>query len=830
LDKRFVHLTLLLDQGEETQGPRWAAQARQFQDLREVLAAAPDPALVLLGPPGSGKSTLLRHFELDNALTVLAASAAADPTHGPVTFFISLNGYGTQRDAPPPRPLDWLGERWAAENPDLPPLDTLLRQRRVTLLLDALNEMPQAGPEPLRCWKAFLADLTRRHPGNRAIFSCRSLDYSATLSSKDLPVPQVRIEALSDAQIQEFLALYCPDHHAALWGNLANSPQLEVLRSPYFLKLLVAQTTAGEIPAGRAALFGGFARQALQREIEADHSLFQAGTLLGERDRQRFSQPRSWKTPHELPRQGILFDQLSHLAFEMQARRQPGEASQVRIGYPDALDLLAPDRGDDVLKAGEALGVLEEDLGRDEVLYVHQLLQEYFAARWLAAHPEPSWVQREWRADRVSPTLPETLAGLADSDPLPPLPGTGWEETAVLAAAMADRPDAFVADLMAAHLALAGRCAAQPDVPVSDAVQDAIRQALLQRTQDPAADLRARIAAGLALGELGDPRFQRRQGPHGDYLLPPLIAIPGGTYSIGSDEGLYEDEAPVHAVDLQPFQLGRFPVTNAEWALFLKAGGYEDERWWDTEAAQAWRRGEGTAEGAKQQWRENRQTFQAQFDDIRNWHRQGRITSKQADDWEQIARMNDDAFEALLDEWYPPGRQTQPAFWNDEAFNNPAQPVVGVCWYEARAYCAWLSAQTGQPFRLPTEAEWEAAARGRTGRRYAYGDAFDATLCNAFETHIRRTTPVGVFPGGETPDGLIDLTGNTWDWTGSLYQPYPYVAADGREDPAGVARRVVRGGAWSHDQTDARAAYRHVSAPVFRNSFAGFRLARASPI
>ena len=776
MDKRFVHLTLLLDQGEEAQGPRWAPQARKFQDLREVLAEAPDPALVLLGPPGSGKSTLLRHFELDNARAALAAGADDHPAHGPVTFFIALNGYGTRGADPPPRPLDWLCERWAAENPDLPLLDALLRERRVTLLLDALNEMPQAGPEPLQCWKAFLAELTQRYPGNRVIFSCRSLDYSATLSAKDLPVPQVRIEALSDAQIQEFLQLYCPAHHAALWRNLAGSPQLEVLRSPYFLKLLVAQTTAGEIPAGRAALFGGFARQALQREIEADHPLFQPGALLSERDRNRFSQPRNWKTPHELPRQGILFDQLSHLAFEMQARRRQGEASQVRIDHQDALDLLAHDRAEDVLKAGEALGVLEEDLGRDEVLYVHQLVQEYFAARWLAAHPEPRWVQVEWRADRVSPTLPETLATLADSDPLPPLPGTGWEETAVLAAALTDRPDAFVADLMAAaNLALAGRCAAQPDVRVSNVLKDRIRQALLQRTQDPAADLRSRIAAGLALGELGDPRWQRCQGPHGEYLLPPLIAIPSGAYAyaIGSDEGLYDDEAPVHAVELQPFQLGQFPVTHAEYALFLKEGGYEDERWWYTAAAQAWRRGEGTAEGPKQQWRENRQTLQEQFDDIRNWQRQGRITSKQADDYEQYARMDDNEFEALLEKSFPSGRQTQPAFWNDEAFNNPAQPVVGVCWYEARAYCAWLSAQTGQPFRLPTEAEWEAAARGRTGQRYAYGDAFDATLCNAFESHVRRTTPVGVFPGGETPDGLIDMAGNTWDWTSSLFQPYP---------------------------------------------------------
>ena len=119
-----------------------------------MLAEVPDPALVLLGPPGSGKSTLLRHFELDNARTVLAASAA-DPTHGPVTFFVSLNGYGPRGADPPPRPHDWLCTRWAAENPGLPPLDALLQERRVTLLLDALNEMPQTGAESLRSWVVF---------------------------------------------------------------------------------------------------------------------------------------------------------------------------------------------------------------------------------------------------------------------------------------------------------------------------------------------------------------------------------------------------------------------------------------------------------------------------------------------------------------------------------------------------------------------------------------------------------------------------------------------------------------------------------------------------
>ena len=80
---------------------------------------------------------------------------------------------------------------------------------------------------------------------------------------------------------------------------------------------------------------------------------------------------------------------------------------------------------------------------------------------------------------------------------------------------------------------------------------------------------------------------------------------------------------------------------------------------------------------------------------------------------------------AWLEENFPGGLLTQPAYW-DDPFNHAAQPVVGICWYEARAYCAWLSAQSGQAFRLPSEAEREAAARGVAGRRYAWGEDFDA--------------------------------------------------------------------------------------------------------
>ena len=128
---------------------------------------------------------------------------------------------------------------------------------------------------------------------------------------------------------------------------------------------------------------------------------------------------------------------------------------------------------------------------------------------------------------------------------------------------------------------------------------------------DREADLRARIEAGLRLGELGDPRFERRSGPHGDYLMPPLILIEAGEYPVGDDESDQENEKPAHRVSLTAFEIGQFPVTNAEFALFLRAGGYGDDRWWDTPAAKAWRSGEGAVEGQRESWRDSRTASRA---------------------------------------------------------------------------------------------------------------------------------------------------------------------------------------------------------------------------
>lgn len=835
LDKRFTCLTLLLDQGPDVQAGRWQAQTKTFEDLRGVLAETSEPALVVLGPPGCGKSTLLRRIELDLAADALRAPHAQAAQ---TSFFISLSRYRQAGNASLPEPLDWLSSEWQRQQPQLPDLTTLLAGGRLLLLLDALNEMPHRDADDYRRriqrWSDFVADLAHRYPGTRVVFSCRSLDYSASLSTPDLPVPHVRVEALTDAQVEPFLCLHDAARGAHLWQQLRGTPQLELFRSPYYLQLLLAQTDeAGEQRGaalrGRAALFTGFVRQTLAREIGARNPLFAPDGLLARRDCEQIAR-YEWRNAVDLPQRGPLLPALARLAHALQARRAPGQSARVRTAYDDALTLLAHVRGEDLLRAGVALQVLETQW--DEVYFVHQLLQEYFAARAFVAQPQPALAATEWRADAMQPSLPEVIAGLAPADPLPAAPATGWEETFLLAAELsAQAPgeaDVFIRALRPHNLPLAGRCAAQPEVvaALSPALRAELQQALVARSRDPAADLRARIAAGHALSELGDPRFTRHHGPYGDYLLPLLVTIPAGRYPIDSDEGIDLGEAPERSVELGTFAIACFPVTNAEWRLFIASGGYDDERWWEGDAAQRWRRGETTAEGVKQGWRDALAWIRANPAAYGQMVADGRVSPTDAAHWQELLPLSADELEAAMATRIPGGPQRQPALWHDPAFNGAAQPVVGICWYEARAYCAWLSAQSRQRWRLSSEVEWEAAARGVGGRRYPWGDEFDAAYCNVHTTHVRSTTPVGVFPMGDTSNGLADMSGNVWEWTSCAYQTYPYVVDDGREDyAADECRRVLRGGSWGDHPDYARAVLRNGGHPGYRSDYWGFRLA-----
>ncbi len=178
------------------------------------------------------------------------------------------------------------------------------------------------------------------------------------------------------------------------------------------------------------------------------------------------------------------------------------------------------------------------------------------------------------------------------------------------------------------------------------------------------------------------------------------------------------------------------------------------------------------------------------------------------------------------------------AVGREPAAGKEAHPVVGVTWDDAAAYCRWLRETTGRNYRLPTEAEWEHAARGSDGRLYPWGDAFDPARCNAQPAGSGTTTPVGQFsPGGDSPEGCADMAGNVWEWTNTQWgreaaraeYPYPYNADDGRENSAALApfreQRICRGGSFADGAERVTCTTRARYDAGSRHSRRGFRVA-----
>ncbi|WP_162459062.1 formylglycine-generating enzyme family protein [Desulfosarcina ovata] len=171
------------------------------------------------------------------------------------------------------------------------------------------------------------------------------------------------------------------------------------------------------------------------------------------------------------------------------------------------------------------------------------------------------------------------------------------------------------------------------------------------------------------------------------------------------------------------------------------------------------------------------------------------------------------------------GRALDSDWLADNQYDN--HPVVEVTWHDAMAYCAWLTAKlfVKGTIALPTEAQWERAARGADGRVYLWGDEkIDPVKANYLATGISSTSPVGCFPKGASANGLFDLSGNVWEWCQDWYGKYPRKTGPDPTGPSDGSYRVLRGGAWYNPAEFCRAAFRYWLDPGYRFQFFGFRL------
>jgi sulfatase modifying factor 1 len=254
-------------------------------------------------------------------------------------------------------------------------------------------------------------------------------------------------------------------------------------------------------------------------------------------------------------------------------------------------------------------------------------------------------------------------------------------------------------------------------------------------------------------------------------VTPNLARIPAGDFLMGAADA-EDDERPVHRVHVSEFFIGRFPVTNDDYARFVRATGHP---------APAIRGLPLIAAGGR-----------------------------------------DAVFKEL----------GAPYVWqqNEPPTGHSSHPVVLVQYEDATAYCRWLSEALGRTVRLPTEAEWEKAARGGVeGRRYPWGDDIDPSRCNYLADRSvkmqRGTRPTGTYPPNAY--GLYDIIGNVWEWVSDWYGSDYYGSGDVR-DPAGPGSggmRIVRGGSWVNDDVMMlRCAYRHKVPPDTYAHSVGFRI------
>jgi hypothetical protein len=737
------------------QSGRWyslkAAVKREPMDLQESLAHR---RLVIVGDPGSGKTTFLRRitFALAGAamqeetgishraqivsgsnllVKVLSIFRSAQSKPGtntahPFPLFIRISELAEHiqccseqagRNIPPEQDsADWLGHFLGTRNTTFgwglseEFFVEKLASGAAIVLLDGLDEAPDRTARERAA--RLLEHATTAYPGSRFVVSSRPQAYvNGALLAR---FHEARIEPLTPAAVDTFLDQWCrglypesrrmaEEHRKELSDALRARPEIRKMTSnPVMLTALaVVHWNERRLPEQRADLYD---------------------SILTWLSRQREKKPGREKAERCLTL-------LGELACLMQ---NDSRGRQVQVSIDWAAEAMAPQFGhaphsERLRRATQFLEQETADSGiivnrGGELQFWHLTFQEYLAAQAIAGQVESEQLRLLFQGNMIyRPEWREVallLAGilLVKQRSKPKVDG--------LVSAILDRTGATLAE-QARAAGLLGSIFNdlkpldyQPVDPRYRELMDAVL-AIFERDKANTLDFPLRLEAAEALGQTGDPRIGRQNG----------VRLKGGT--------LWVEDGLGNRVTLTPYEIGRYPVTVAEFRQFVEDEGYQDERWWKAGGF---------------------------------------------------------------------GDRQEPDRW-DEQKEHPNRPITRVNWYEAAAYCEWAGV------RLPSEAEWEWAARGRERRKYPWGnDEPDRTRANYRETGPGHPTPVGMYPAGATPEGVMDMAGNVWEW----------VDIGGNDG-------VVRGGSYYEEALHLRVVRMGTYGLATPNRFIGASVVRTDP-
>jgi formylglycine-generating enzyme required for sulfatase activity len=803
-----VYTGLMTQQSEQAPGRRDQVDPlREAHRLSAVELLDRSPRLALLGDPGSGKSTFVNFVTLCLAGEALGRS---DANLALLTTPLPKEEHGLRDEQPQPQtwnhgallPVRVVLRDFAADG--LPPvgqpatgdhlwrfiaaqlgdnladfaliLKRALREQGGLVMFDGLDEVPEADDRRIQV-KDAVAGFVRDFPRSRFLVTSRTYAYQR----QDWKLPGFVEGVLAPfqwGQIERFV-----DNWYAHWAQMRGQNPVDARGRASLLKATIQ----------RRERLRELAERPLLLTLMASLHAWRGGTLPEKREElyadtvdlllDKWESPKVVLDAQGKPRvqqeslaEWLRVDRdavrklLEELAFEAQ-RDQPDLVGTADIAQQRLVDGLMTLTNNPDVKPKRVIEFVTDRAGllvaRGIGVYSfpHRTFQEYLAACRLT------------RVDFPDETARWTLAD-----------GDRWREVALLAGAKAARGAASAAWNLAEALCyqdlplrpdsarslgalLAAQTLIENDVlaRISErnrAKAERVRQWLLAIVGQGLLSPVDRAAAGDALCSFGDdrPGVGLRADGVPDIVWRPVSA---DEFIMGNtkqtNDMAFDDETPQDRLTLPAFEIGKYPITNVQYDAFVQDGGYTDKQW-----RHCW-----TKAGLK--WK----------GDSTGPQRQGGV------------------------------------------YGLPNHPAVTVSWYEAVAFSNWLGQKLGRPVSLPSEAQWERAARHTDGRRYPWGEQITPDHANYDQTGIGTTTAVGIFPKGVSQCGALDMSGNVWEWCRTKWRESYTTPPD--DDLEGDITRVVRGGSFLHNAWGVRCAVRYWDNPRDRLLNFGFRVVVASP-